>query len=182
MYTQTFRPASQGAFLPQVRLGGSMTRRVAYPVQPFLGAASMGATTEEWYKRASAALERYNFLKGQIQTINNDMGRASITAWLGSTKVDESPEYRYASVADDFRQAKAEGLQVYDVDRRTNRIEKLEEVNDEFNKKLEAARVSYGTRPAPAAGAPPAAPSAGPDLTVPLLVAGGAIAAAIIFG
>jgi len=187
-YAASFRPAAHGAFLPQVRLAGSMTRQVAYPVQPFLGQVRMGVTTEEWYKRASASLERYRFLKSQIQSVNNDVGRQSLTMWLGTIAVDESPEYRYATVLSDFNDAKKTGLTVYDIDRRTGRIEKLENINDQFNQKIEAARISYGTRDVPATTPPGGTPGGQqpptktPDLTVPLLVAGAAVAVAIIFG
>jgi N-formylglutamate amidohydrolase len=185
MYTQTFRPAAHGAFLPQVRMGGVMTRPVTRPVEPFLGQVRMGETLEGWYKRAQASLERYRFLKAQVQTINNDIGRQVITAWLGNPNAVDTPEYRYAAVLQDFTYDAApaqEGLDAYSTSRRTNRIEKLESFNDELNEQIEAARVQYGTRVVPGAPSASPQPSTSSNLTVPLLVAGAAVAAAIIFG
>jgi hypothetical protein len=187
MYTQTFRPANSKAFLPQVRMSGTTTRPVAYPVQPFLGQVRLGETLEGWYKRAQASLERYRFLKAQIQTVNNDVGRSTIIAWLGGPEVVGTAEYRYARVLEDFTYDAApnrEGINAYSTSRRTNRIEKLEEFNDQLNAKIEASRIQYGTRPAP--GAPDTGtqqkPSTAPNLTVPILAAGAIVGLAILFG
>lgn len=182
-----FRPVASRAFLPQVRLAG-MPRQTGlqYGQAPFLGTVQLGQTAEEWYKRARASLERYRFLKAQIATIDNNVGRDSIVTWLGSPNVVDSPEYRYATVLQDFTYDAApanEGIQAYSISRRQNRVEKLEDYNDDLMAKIEAARVTYGSRPAPTGnGAAVTPPAKGPDLTVPLLLAGGAIAAAIIFG
>lgn len=184
MYSTQFRPMSQGAFLPAVRLssapagplmrpGAQTFGGSAHGTPPFLGQVQLGQTAETWYKRARASLERFWVLKNQIQSIDNKVARDSLTAWLGSAGIPDTPEYRYASVNQDFTvdaSPENEGIQAYTVSRRQNRVEKLEAFNDELNQKIEAARVTYGARPTPTAPAPAPAPvSAGPDLTLPLV-------------
>ena len=206
----TFRPVAHGAFLPAVRLAGGRNPQpyapaaVGYAKQTFggraygtpaflgqvrLGGVQLGATAEDWYKRARASLDRYRFLKGQIATVNNEVGRATITTWLGSPSVVDSPEYRYAAVLQDFTfdaSPAQEGINAYSSEnsRRRSRVEKLEAFNDELNEKIEAARITYGTRTPPTQpgkdenGKPPA----GPDLTWPIIGVGAAVALAVLLG
>jgi hypothetical protein len=189
-----FRPVAHGAFLPQVRLAGMPRQQgLQYGQAPFLGTVRLSqgpsALAEEYYKRARASLERYRFLKNQIQTIDNKVGRDSIVTWLGSPNVVDSPEYRYARVLQDFTYDAApaqEGIAAYDESRRRNRVDKLEDFNDELNQKIESARVTYGSRPAPTVpgknGNGNGKPEPGPDLTIPIIAAGAAVALAVIFG
>ncbi len=197
MYNTQFRPMSQGGFLPAVRLAGA-PRQLAVPnlgysrqtfagrahgTPAFLGQVQLGATVEEWYKRARASLERYRFLKNQIQTIDNKVARDSVIAWLGSPNVPDTPEYRYAAVLQDFTFDAApqnEGIQAYAESRRQNRVSKLEDWNDELNEKIEAARITYGSRAAPPTPGAEPKPKPGPDLTWPIIGVGAAIALAVI--
>lgn len=205
MYNPQYRPSMQGAFLPAVRLA-TAPRQIPVPslgysratfggrahgTPGFLGEVRLGqaasALAQEYYNRARAALERYRFLKNQIATIDNKVARDTIIAWLGSPNITDTPEYRYARVLQDFTFDAApaqEGIAAYDESRRRNRVDKLEEWNDDLNEKIEAARITYGSRPAPTQpgkddknGKP-----SGPDLTLPLIGVGALIALGLIFG
>jgi hypothetical protein len=119
-----------------------------------------------------------------VGTIANKTEREAIITWLGTPAVSGSPEERFATVQSDFVQdVAAEGVGAYNVERRQNRISKLEDFNDQLDIKVNAALQTYGGLPQDIKAAPtaPGAPAAAaPDLTVPLLIGAGAIALALI--
>lgn len=144
-----------------------------------LGRPYLGQTPEEWYRRAGAALARYDFLKNQIATIDNQSARESIRRWLGTSEIPGTAEYRYVRVKDDYvGDVGRIGIQAtYSEDRRTGRIEELEDYNVQLNDKIRSAQSTHGTRPSPTGdqgdkgdrGAP------APDYTVPILIGAGAV-------
>ncbi len=182
----TFRPMGGTAFLPSVHLAGPYEAtfqehraRAFYGPVSYLGQDT--ATAQAWYERAKKALDRYRFLKSRLEAIDYKPEREAIKTWLGAPNVPGTPEYRFASVNSDFTQDVAqEGVGAYNVDRRQNRVVELEEYNDTFDQKVKAAVQAYGERAVPMPGAAPAAPAAGPDLTIPIIAAGGAVALALL--
>jgi hypothetical protein len=197
-----FRPISGGGFLPQLRLSGALAVQ-SRQAQAFYPAANLGQaprddrgfypqvglgqdtqTAQSWYERAKKSMDRYKFLSSRVGTIANKTEREAILTWLGQPNVAGSPAERYVTVLSDFTQdVAAEGVGAYNVERRQNRVEKLEEFNDQLDVKVKAAVQTYGELPGqPAAPGTPAAAAAaaGPDLTVPILIGAGAIALALI--
>ncbi len=166
MQNVTWQPASRGGFLPPITLAATR-RQPMFGQQPTFGLAGrqrlaapryrMGATAEEWYARAGSALARFDFLKGQINSVNNIGARDAIVRWLGSVDIVDSPEYRYNSVLDDYvNDVAVKGIEgTYGVDpdspsgpgRRQNRVVKLDDINEVFNEKIATAQATHGTRP-----------------------------------
>lgn len=197
----TFQPMKGLGFLPPVNMTGQGTRQVQmrraqafYPTvnlgQPlpaqegFLPQVSLGQdlqTAQAWYERAKKAIARFEFLSSRVGAIANKTERENIITWLGSASVPGTPQYRYATVKSDFTSDVArEGVGAYNVERRQNRVAELEDFNDEFNTKVEAAIRTYGELPTPQQPQQPQQPTQMPDLTVPILVGAGAIALALI--
>jgi len=174
-----FRPVGGSAFLPAVRLAG-----LAQQPQAFYGAVSLGQdvtqTARDWYERAKNAIDRFRFLKTRLEAIDYKPERENIKTWLGDPNIPGTPEYRFARVQDDFTSdVAAEGIGAYNKEQRQMRVAELEGMNNTFEEKVTAAAKLYGERPPTTPGTQPAAK--GPDLTVPLLVAGGVVALAILF-
>lgn len=154
----------------------------------FVGAAlpvaRLGQTSFEWYQRAKAAVGEFEKLMVRVDSIANKTAREEIIQWVGSADDDSSPLYRYRSVLYGDIQADVEAYTppnygAYALERRQGRVEELEEVVEDLRDKVMAAEKQYGMIPKPPATPPPVI-SASPNLTVPLLVAGGAIALAVL--
>ena len=186
MFAQsTFRPQMKQGFLPSVQMSG-------YQPQPqgFLGGARLLAlppvtlgqdnqTAQGWYERAQKSIERYKFLKARVETIANKTERENLKTWLGAPNIPGTPEYRYNSVVSDFTQDVArEGVGAYNVTRRQDRVAQLESINDEFDSRVQASIKTYGALPPTTTVTQQGAPA--PSMTTPLLIAGGAIALAIL--
>lgn len=173
------------AFLPEVKLSGPPQISLG---RPFLGQAVMGQdmqTAQAWYERAKKSIDRYKFLKSRVEAIANKTERENVKTWMGAPGVAGTPEYRFASVVSDFTQDVAkEGVGAYNIERRQNRVADLEDVNDAFDQKIKFAIQTYGELPASAIPGyqPPggAAPSKGPDLTIPIVGVGAAIVLALL--
>jgi hypothetical protein len=152
---------------------------------PLLGARirnyTLGASDFEWYQRAKAAVANYEELVRRTNEVANQTARNAITSWLGSPNNPTTAAYRYRSVVSDIR-TDVEGFTppnygAYAVERRQNRVEELEGIVEEFKNKVRAAETEFGQL------APPrtvTVPGAGADLTVPIIGAGIAVAAAIV--
>lgn len=196
--TTQFTPAARGAFLPAISMAGAKRRQGyapaavghgsqtfagrAYGTPAFMGQVRLGQTAETWYKRAGSALAQFRYLKEQIQTINNQAGRDSIIMWLGSQSIDESPEYRYATVNQNYTvdaNVNDEGIAAYDSSQRQGRVEKLEKINNDFSARIDAARSTYGRRAVPGTGGVATAP-APMDLTLPIVGVGVLIAGVLL--
>lgn len=154
---------------------------------PLLGARmrnyTLGASDYEWYQRAKAAIAAYEDLVRRTNEIANQTARNQITSWLGSPNNPTSPAYRYRSVVSDV-QTDVEGFTppnygAYAVERRQNRVEELESINEDFKNKVRAAEREFGQLPPPRERRVEV-PGAAPDLTVPIIGAGVAVAAAIV--
>ena len=122
------------------RSGGFSTGTFTGTNSRALSGPFLGQTNQEWYNRAKKATETFADLRDNVLPRIADLrARADIIEWLGSVYVDESPEYRWASVMGDLGQAKDEGIGIYATERRTNRIVKLEDFVDTFLDKIGAA-------------------------------------------
>lgn len=181
-------PEVRGAFLPQIRMAAGAPRQPMFGQRPTfggdLGRARLGVTASEWADRARAALRRFEFLKGQLETIDNKLGRDKVLLWLGSASVEGDPEYRYNSVLWNFNQTQTQGVEgVYaDPDRgsaRQGRIEDLEAKNNEFTQKIADAQGTYGTRVVPGRAGVVQQPAPTPDLVTPIAIGVGVVVLAI---
>ncbi len=188
-------PQLRGGFLPPIQVASSR-RQPMFGQRPTFGGLAgrrqlgaprhvLGQTAEDWYTRARSAIARFDFLKGQIGSIDNASARAAIGTWLGDVSIDDSPEYRYNTVVYNYVTTVGEfGITgTYDDPERgasrQNRITKLEDVNEVFNERIATAQAVHGTQPVPGVAPgikPPAKPT---DLTVPILIGAGAIALAV---
>jgi hypothetical protein len=140
----------------------------------------LGQTAQEWYDKAKAALARYEFLIKQMDTIGSQNAINQIKVWLGDPSIPDSPSYRYTTVKSDFTQdVAAEGVGAYNVERRQNRVEKLEDFNGEFKDLIEEALKEFGTRRIVTRPGERVEVE-GPDLTLPILGGAAAVALAIV--
>jgi len=165
-------------FLPQVRVN-SMSGRGRF----------LGQAPAEWYRRAKAALARFEGLVARSNQIANRTSRENILAWVGDSANPATPAYRYATVLSDVsldvERYTPPNVDAYQVERRQKRVTALEEINSEFNDRVGEAERVYGVLPAPVqlpgteriVTVPGAA---GPNLTLPILIGAGAIAAAVL--
>lgn len=115
------------------------------------GSYWMGQTPSEWYRRAKEAIAKFDSLVGRMNRVANQTERKAIQDWVGSPSNEGTPAYRRRSVESDIVQD-VEGytppnVNAYQVERRTNRIEKLEEANAEFEPRVNTAEAVYGTLP-----------------------------------
>lgn len=151
-----------------------------------LAGPTLGQTATEWFERAKNAVAAYENLRDNIlPRLANLQARAEITTWLGTVYQDETPEYRWASVVGDITYDVArEGVGAYNVERRQGRVEKLEEINDQFRDKVGAAGALLpAPKPEPEPGVPQPPPTVEfPDIGTPIAVGLGAVALAVLIG
>ena len=192
----------RSGFLPPVRVAPRRQSMVGQ--QPSFGMAGrqhlaapryrMGATAQQWYERAQNSIARFDFLKEQVNSIDNVRARNNIVTWLGNASIDPSAEHTYVGVKDDYvNDVATKGIDgTYGVGtgpddsgpgRRQNRITKLEEFNVQLNEMIAAVQAEHGTLPGTTPGGPSGTgvitPPKALDLTVPILIGAGAIALAI---
>lgn len=145
---------------------------------------SLGVTPSEWYQRAKVAVANFDTLFGRLAKIASPVERNRIIAWVGSASNEESPAYRYSSVKSDLaRDVEAftpPNVNAYQIERRTSRIQKLEEINSQLTASVSAAEKSFGTLADPVVIDRTVLETAKTDWTLPLIVGGGAIAVALI--
>lgn len=144
-----------------------------------MGTFRLGQTGMEWYDRARNAVSAFERMLAQVEAMPS-LQKAEVLAWIGQTTDQSSPRYRYVSVVDDIRTVEAAdplNYAVYDVERRQNRVTKLEEFNQAFAGRIQLAqRTPAGQVPARSGAPAPTAPAAGSDYTIPLVIGGGAAA------
>lgn len=183
-------------FHPTLSRGYWMGQSAAAAPQPLRqslqGNYWMGQTPSEWYNRAKKALAEFDQLLTRVAQIANKTEREEILVWIGTASDTGSPAYRYATVRSDL-QSDVEAftppnVNAYQLSRRTNRIEKLEDFNQEFAAKVTNAENVYGRLPQPVviereriikSGGPLPPEPTGTDWTLPLLVGGGAVVVAV---
>jgi len=169
--------------------GSSIRQSVGF--HPTLaGGYWIGQTPQDWYRRAKESLAKFDALLTRTAKIANKTERDNILTWVGTAAVEDSPAYRYATVKRDLEgdveAYTPPNVNAYQVERRQNRIKKLEDYNKEFEAKVSNAETVYGKLPEPTViereriVTPPGVPG-GPttDWTLPLLVGGGAVAVAV---
>lgn len=151
------------------------------------GGFRLGETPAEWYSRAKAAIATFDNLLTRASMIAARSEREKIIGWVGTAANADTPAYRYATVKSDL-QTDVEAytppaINAYQVERRTNRIEKLDEINEKFEAQVASAENLYGKLPEPViretiVNLP--AESTGSNWTLPIAIGGGAIAVAIV--
>jgi hypothetical protein len=157
---------------------------VAEPFRRRLAGVQLGETPQEWYQRAKTAIAKYENLIARTGRIANQGEKQKITSWVGSPGDEATPAYRYSRVLDDLRgdveSVSPPNIQAYSVERRQERIKKLEDFNREFESMVATAESVFGmvtasapSAPAPA-GTPPEAPAS--PWVLPVIVGGGAVA------
>jgi hypothetical protein len=115
------------------------------------GSFWMGQTPSDWYRRAKESIAKFDSLIGRMNRIANPAERKAVQEWVGSPSNEDSRAYRRRSVESDLRQDveafTPPNISAYTVDRRTNRIEKLEEINANFETRVANAELVYGQLP-----------------------------------
>jgi hypothetical protein len=152
------------------------------------GGSWLGQTPDEWYRRAKTAIAKFDNLLTRTSMIAAKVEREKILKWVDTAATTDSPAYRYATVKSDLASAESftpVSVQDYGVERRTNRIEKLESINTDFEEMVTTAENTYGKLPEPTivnretiVQLP--AETTGSNWTLPLLIGGGAIAVALV--
>lgn len=155
---------------------------------PFIG---LGDTGEEWFKRAKKALVIYentmlNYGRIPAGSLKRDLwenkiGGASTTL---PKEDDGTWNYAYQKISRAVRAIEAKKIPpqyYYEVERRQNRVVRLEDANKEFRSAVTAALVQYGVPLQP----PPATPTSKPPVITitkeenkwltPALIGGGAL-------
>lgn len=144
-------PISGNSFRPS--LFGSTVQQTKGFHPTLSGGYWMGQTPAEWYRRAKDSLAKFDQLVARMNLIANQTERKNIQQWIGSASDPNSPAYRYQSVKSDL-QTDVESftppaINAYQVERRTNRIGDLEDINNTFEAKVSNAETVYGKLPAP---------------------------------
>lgn len=153
---------------------------------PLLGARmrnyTLGQSDFEWYQKAKTAIAAYEDLVRRTNALASVSARRAIFDWLGSPTNPTTPAYRYGSVVSDLRTDveayTPPNYGAYAVERRQDRITELEGLIDEFKNRVRASEREVGQLPPPEIRTVPGAPGA--DLTLPIVGAGVAVAAAIV--
>lgn len=168
-----FRPSLFGSSVEQTR-----------GFHPTLsGGYWLGQTPAEWYRRAKDSIAKFDQLIARTSMIANQTERNNIQQWMGSVSDPNSPAYRYQSVKSDL-QTDVESftppaINAYQVERRTSRIEDLEDINRTFEAKVSNAETVYGKLPAPTVISQPGTiVSKTPSWVLPAVVGAGALAVA----
>lgn len=153
------------------------------------GGSWLGQTPDEWYRRAKAALAKFDNLLTRTSMIAAKVEREKILKWVDTAATTDSPAYRYATVKSDLQNDveayTPPAVNAYQIERRTNRIEKLESMNTDFEEMVTNAENVYGKLPEPTIVNKETiiklpAEVTGSNWTLPLLIGGGAIAVALV--
>lgn len=179
MFDRAIQPVVISGNGSRPSLFGSSIRQ-ASGFHPTLAGARLGQNPAEWHRRARAAVAKFNELLDRTARIASPQARAAIMAWVGVASTEGTPAYRYTSVRSDLDDVQAVSpprVSDYAVERRTNRIERLEAFNREFETRVANAETAHGRQSTPApidrsAATTPGA--AATDWTVPLVVLGAA--------
>lgn len=145
-----FTPISGNSFRPSL-FGSSVQQSQGF--HPTLsGGYWMGQTTpSDWYRRAKESLAKYDALADRVKRIANQTERKTIQEWMGSPAVDGTPAERYQTVLSDLQQDveayTPPAVNAYQVERRTNRIKKLEAFNKSLEGMIANAEAVYGILP-----------------------------------
>lgn len=168
------------------RLSGPGFGNLFRPASPVLGSRirnyTLGASDFEWYQKAKTAIAAYDDLVRRTNALASVSARRAVFDWIGSPSNPTSPAYRYRSVVSDI-QTDVEAYTppnygAYAVERRQDRVTDLERIVEEFKNKVRASEREVGQLPPPEIRTVPGAP--GPDLTLPIVGAGVAVAVAIV--
>lgn len=147
-------PISGNGFRPSLFNVSVAQTRTFHPTLAAAG-AGLGETPADWYRRAKTAIARFDELLARTARIANQTERNRILAWIGKASTADTPAYRYATVKSDL-QSDVEAftppnVNAYQVERRQDRITKLEGFNNELSSMITNAENVYGKLPAPPA-------------------------------
>lgn len=187
MFQQNFRlaPISGNGLRPSLFNVTVDQTRTFHPT--LSGGDMLGQNPSEWYRRAKASIANYDALMLRVAQIANLTERNKIMTWAGNAGTSGTPAYRYASVLSDI-QGDVEAftppnVNAYQVERRQDRIKRLESYNSELASMVTTAESVYGKLPDPVvinrtSTQPGGMISQGTNWTLPLIVGGGALAVA----
>lgn len=143
-------------------------------------------TPSEWYDRAKQGLAKYDDLFARVGRIADQTDRQTIQNWLGAPYVDGTPANAAQQVLTDIREDVESfipaNVNAYQVTSRTDKIQKLESVNREFEAMVANAAAAHGILPVTRGIVPPPAPAPnpGPAWLLPVVVAAGALGIAAL--
>lgn len=158
---------------------------------PSLAGPHLGqpTTPEGWYDLAKEELRIYDSLAARTARIANQSARQQIASqYIAGANDPTTAAYArnavYADVVYDVERFVPLNYGAYAVERRQERVVRLQEFNDDFEAAVRSAEDTYGILPEPQVITREVIREReierAPDLTVPLLVGGGALALALI--
>lgn len=160
--------------------GGTVQNSVTF--HPILGAPRPFLGQIEWYNRAKQSLAEFDALLKRVAQVANKTAREAILDWIGTADDEDSAAYRYnrvkADLTEDVERFTPPNYDAYQIERRRNRIEKMEDWNRELKSMVEEAETIYGRLPEPVTIERTKIVET-TDWTLPLLVAGSAVAVAV---
>lgn len=157
--------------------------------RPMLAGPQLGQSDQTWYNRAKAAVAKYDQLVDRASRIANRTYRENLFALYHSDPKDtDGAWYRRDRVAADVAQAESYtpiNYLIYGVERRQNRVEKLEDWNHDFRQDVKWGEEEYGVLPEPQIITEERiveVPGAAPGWVLPVSLGLGAIAVAALAG
>jgi hypothetical protein len=120
-----------------------------------LSGAALGQpqTDREWYDEAKREVTKFDAFVARLRKLANRAAREDLFArHVGIASDESSGLYARNSVADDVATAESYrpvNILVFALERRRNRVERLDDVNDSFGSDLVTAENSWGILPEP---------------------------------
>jgi len=141
-------------------------------------------TPSDWYQRAKEGLAKYDDLFARVGRIADQTERQNIQNWLGSPIVDGTPANAAQQVLTDIREDVESfipaNVNAYQVSSRTEKIQKLESINHDFEAMVANASAKAGVLPVTHGIVPPPQPDPGPSWLLPVVVVAGALGIATL--
>jgi len=176
------RPAAISGRTSRPSLFGSSVQQ-SQSFHRTLGADSL-TTPSDWYDRAKEGLAKYDDLFARVNRLADQTERQNIQNWLGSPIVDGTPANAAQQVLTDIREDVESyipaNVNAYQVSSRTDKIEKLESINRDFQAMVANASAKAGVLPVTHGVVPPPPPDPGPTWLLPVVVVTGALGIAAL--
>lgn len=177
------RPAAISGRTSRPSLFGSSVQQ-SQSFHGTLGADSLMPTPSQWYERAKEGLAKYDDLFARVSRLADQTERQKIQDWLGAPYVEGTPANAAQQVLTDIREDVESyipaNVNAYQVSSRTEKIQKLELINHDFQAMVANASAKAGILPVTQGIVPPPQPDPGPTWLLPVVVVTGALGIAAL--
>lgn len=144
-----------------------------------LGIADLNPTPADWYRRAKEGLAKFDDLSLRVGRIGDQETRKKIQGWMGSPIVEGTPANAAQVVLTDIREDVEmfipANVNAYQVPSRTDKVQKLEDINHDLEAMVANAEAAHGTLPAGQGIVTPHPPPSSPGWLLPVVVVVGAL-------